>query len=319
MSVSGARILAELVLALSLTARALEAQTSKIEVSPARPAPGALVRLTLDGAPRSGDSVISVTGTMAGEPLHFLPAGGQTWRALGAVPVDGTDKVRARVLVERASGAVDTLRAALPVPALPPPSVTRSPQLAVPERFTKPLDSATQARIARENERARAVGSRAHESPARWTRAFLKPRTSRVTSQFGTGRAFNGAVASRHLGVDFAGPVGAPIKAANRGVVALVDTFFLAGRVIYVDHGAGVVTGYFHLSEPLVAVGDTVSRGQVIGRVGSTGRVTGPHLHWTARYGTLTMDPLDLVALEAGWYGKSDDSPGTGAGPGGSR
>ena len=294
--------------AFAVGATTLHAQTPRIQVLPARPLPGALVRLTLDGAPRGGDSVINVTGTLAGERLHFVAAGGDRWRALGAVPIDGTDKARARVLVERASGAVDTVRTALDVPALPEPSITASPQLAVPDRFTRPLDSATQARIARENALARAVGTRAHESPARWTRAFLKPRTSRVTSQFGTGRAFNGAVASRHLGVDFAGPVGAPIKAANRGVVALVDTFFLAGRVIYIDHGAGVVTGYFHLSEPLVAVGDTVSRGQVIGRVGSTGRVTGPHLHWTARFGTLTMDPLDLVELEQGWYRSPADT-----------
>jgi murein DD-endopeptidase MepM/ murein hydrolase activator NlpD len=119
--------------------------------------------------------------------------------------------------------------------------------------------------------------------------------------------------------VDFAGAVGAPIKAANRGVVALVDTFFLAGRVIYIDHGAGVVTGYFHLSEPLVSVGDTVTRGEIIGRVGSTGRVTGPHLHWTARYGTQTVDPLDLVELESGWYGRKEvnEVDNTSASPGG--
>jgi murein DD-endopeptidase MepM/ murein hydrolase activator NlpD len=82
----------------------------------------------------------------------------------------------------------------------------------------------------------------------------------------------------------------------------LVDTFFLAGRVIYIDHGGGVVTGYFHLSEPLVSVGDMVARGQTIGRVGATGRVTGAHLHWSARYGALPLDPLDLVGLEEGWY-----------------
>jgi murein DD-endopeptidase MepM/ murein hydrolase activator NlpD len=110
--------------------------------------------------------------------------------------------------------------------------------------------------------------------------------------------------------VDFAGAVGAPIKAANRGVVALVDTFFLAGRVIYIDHGAGLVTGYFHLSEALVSKGDTVARGQTIGRVGSTGRVTGPHLHWTARYGTRTVDPLDLIEIETSWY-----APQVGTGP----
>ncbi len=110
---------------------------------------------------------------------------------------------------------------------------------------------------------------------------------------------------SRHLGVDFRGAVGEPVRAANRGVVALVDNYFLAGNVVYIDHGGGVVTAYFHLSKPLVAAGDTVVRGQRIGLVGATGRVTGPHLHWAARYGTITVNPLDLVALGRNWYGAS--------------
>src|SRR5205823_3471556 len=120
-----------------------------------------------------------------------------------------------------------------------------------------------------------------------------------------TGRVFNGSLTSRHLGVDFEGKVGDSIKAANRGVVALVDTFFLAGRVVYIDHGGGVVTGYFHMSRQLVAVGDTVQRGQVIGLVGATGRVTGPHLHWSARYGALTANPFDLLGLDKRWYSGS--------------
>ena len=118
-----------------------------------------------------------------------------------------------------------------------------------------------------------------------------------MTSEFGTGRMFTGEVTSRHLGVDFRGATGAPIRAANRGVVVLVDTFFLAGRCVYIDHGGGVTTGYFHMSKQLVAVGDTVARGQTIGLVGSTGRVTGPHLHWAARYGALTVNPLGLLTL----------------------
>lgn len=296
-----ARLLATLVV-FSITAASIGAQAPTLEIDPPEPAPGALVRLTLTAGALS-DSVTSVSGSMAGEPLHFVAAGEGIWRALGPVPVDGKDSVWARAVVRRASGALEAIRSTLPIPPLPAPSITSSPQLAVPERFTRPLDAATQARIARENALARSVGRRAHESPPRWTGAFLKPRTSRVTSEFGTGRAFNGALASRHLGVDFAGAVGAPIKAANRGVVALVDTFFLAGRVIYIDHGGGIVTGYFHLSQALVSKGDTVARGQSIGRVGSTGRVTGPHLHWTARYGTQTVDPLDLIGLETGWYG----------------
>ena len=110
---------------------------------------------------------------------------------------------------------------------------------------------------------------------------------------------------SRHLGVDFRGAVGEPVRAANRGVVALVDNFFLAGNVIYIDHGGGLVTAYFHLSKPLVSAGDAVARGQVIGLVGATGRVTGPHLHWAARYGAITVNPLDLVSLQRNWYSGS--------------
>jgi murein DD-endopeptidase MepM/ murein hydrolase activator NlpD len=107
----------------------------------------------------------------------------------------------------------------------------------------------------------------------------------------------NGEVQSRHLGTDFAGKVGAPVRAANAGIVALVADFYLAGTVVYLDHGEGIVTGYFHLSKALVATGDTVTRGQIIGRVGQSGRVTGPHLHWIARYGRLTVDPMSLLKL----------------------
>jgi murein DD-endopeptidase MepM/ murein hydrolase activator NlpD len=295
-----------LLLALATAAAAAGAQPTApvLNVAPSQPTPGAIVRLTVDPAQSAPDSIVRVDGFMAGEPLHFIRGDDATWRALGAVPIDEDASATARVVVGRASGLVDTLRATIDVPPLAKPSVTTSPQLAVAERFTRPLSAATRARIARENARARAVGRRAHESPPLWTGTFLRPRASRVTSNFGTGRAFNGAVASRHLGVDFSGAVGAPVKAANRGVVALVDTFFLAGRVIYIDHGAGVVTGYFHLSKPLVSVGDTVARGQTIGLVGATGRVTGAHLHWSARYGTLPVDPLDLVELEQGWYAR---------------
>jgi murein DD-endopeptidase MepM/ murein hydrolase activator NlpD len=107
---------------------------------------------------------------------------------------------------------------------------------------------------------------------------------------------FNGQVQSRHTGTDFAGAVGAPIRAPARGIVALVDDFYLGGGVIYIDHGAGLVTGYLHLSAKDVREGDVVEPGQVIGRVGATGRVTGPHLHWIVRYGGHTVDAMTLLA-----------------------
>jgi murein DD-endopeptidase MepM/ murein hydrolase activator NlpD len=235
---------------------------------------------------------------MAGEPLHYLKAGTGVWHAIGGVPVD-LDSLQANAIVQRASGATETARVRFTLPKIPPPVAQ---PLAVDSSFTKPLDAATIARIDRENARAREVGREAHERAPMWTASFLKPRTSVITSEFGSGRLFNGALTTRHLGVDFRGAVGEPVKATNRGVVALVDRFFLAGNVVYIDHGGGVVTSYFHLSKTLVKQGDIVKRGQVIGAVGNTGRVTGPHLHWAARYGENTVNPLDLLKIDSRFY-----------------
>lgn len=265
---------------------------ARLEIAPERPRPGALVRLTLSSLGDRSDSLVRISGTMAGEPLHFV-ASRAGYRAIGAVPVDSLGVVTARAIVARASGRVDTVEASVTPPPLPPPAE----KLSVAPRFGRPMDSATAARVAREGARALAVARQAHESAPRWTAPFLRPRASDITSRFGTGRTFNGQVSSRHLGVDFRGAVGAPIRAANRGVVALVDTFFLGGRVVYLDHGGGITTGYLHLSRALVSPGDTVARGQTIGHVGATGRVTGPHLHWLARYGAITVNPMDLFEL----------------------
>jgi len=269
-----------------------------LSVSPMQPAPGAVARLTLRVP--TGQSVTKVEGTMAGEPLHFVRAAGGAWHAIGGVPVDATRSLTARAEVQLANGATESVQLAI---ALPPPPKRSTEQLGVDTVLTRP-DPEREARIARENQRARDVGKHAHETPVLWTESFLKPRSSVITSVFGSGRVFNGQVTSRHLGVDFRGKVGEPIRAANRGVVALVDSFVLAGNVIYIDHGAGVVTGYFHMSKTLVSVGDTVQRGQPIGEVGQSGRVTGPHLHWSARYGAVTVNPLDLVTLSSTWYPK---------------
>ena len=278
------------------------AQTPTLSVAPAEPAPGSLVRITLSAPVASDDSVVSIRGTMAGEPLRFLPRDSSSFAAIGPVPVDATDSVMARVFVLRRSGAADTVTMAVTVPPKPPPA--RASGLTVDRRFTQPLSAETQARIARENRLAAQIGRNAHDSPPMWSETFRRPRESRVTSRFGTGRMFNGTVASRHLGIDYQGAPGSPVFAANRGVVALVDTFFLAGRVVYIDHGGGVVTGYFHLTKALVAKGDTVERGQQIGTVGATGRVTGPHLHWAARYGALTVNPGDLLELPTDFYAR---------------
>ena len=253
----------------------------------------AWVLVRLDTSASEVEVPSRVGGTLAGEPLHFRAESGGVYRALAGVPVDAGDSIRATVTLERADGAVDSLIRELPVAR----GEYRHERLTVASRFGTRPDSALAARIAREFAEAREVSRRAHETPSLWQDAFMLPRDSRITSGFGHGREFNGAVQSRHMGTDLAGSEGAPVHAANRGIVALVGDFYYAGNAVYVDHGGGIVTAYFHLSEVAVARGDTVRRGQLLGRVGATGRVTGPHLHWVLRYGSVSLDPLSALRL----------------------
>jgi Membrane proteins related to metalloendopeptidases len=285
--------------AVSIASRST-AEAQVVTMHPAAPAPGAIVRISVGRAAASGDSITDVSGHMSGEPLHFHRANNGEWHAIGAVSPDAKGEATATVKIVRASGKIDSLSSSDPI-KLPAPSLPSKHPLAVSSRFTQPLDAETQQRIDRENATAHEIGEKSHDTPTLWTAPFIHPRESVITSPFGSGRMFNGTLTSRHLGVDFRGKTGEPIVAANRGVVALVANFFLAGNVVYIDHGRGIVTAYFHMSKMLVAAGDTVERGQKIGLVGSTGRVTGPHLHWSARYGAVTVNPLDLFSLGSGW------------------
>lgn len=252
------------------------------------PNAGSLFRVQL--APVNANELAQLTtARLAGEPLHFALRG-DTAHALAAAPVDSGNGLNLDVLC--ADGSRHTLRI---------PTVTATyplERLRVAPRFGAAPDSALAARQRRESQRAAAVSRESHNTPQLWSEAFITPRASRITSGFGGGRTFNGTVTSRHMGTDFAGAVGTPVRAANRGIVRLVDAFYLGGNVIYIDHGAGVVTAYLHLSKQLVAEGDTVARGDVIGHVGATGRVTGPHLHFIARYGNITVDGTTLIGVQ---------------------
>lgn len=260
-----------------------------IETEPARPVRGTLFRLRV--TPGLPAPVSALTGQVADEPLHFQTGDGVLWESLAAAPIDSTDSLAVTLVLER-DGRPDTLRTRIAIAT----GDYAHERLRVPPAMARP-DSAAQARIAREVARARAVSRAAHATPRQWDAPFLRPRPTRITSRFGTAREYNGEVTSRHLGTDFAGAVGAPVVATNAGRVALVANFYLAGNVVYLDHGEGLVSAYFHLSRTLVREGEQVERGQRIGSVGSTGRVTGPHLHWVMRYGGTTIDPMSVLAL----------------------
>jgi murein DD-endopeptidase MepM/ murein hydrolase activator NlpD len=259
-----------------------------VDWSPRRPRQGTLFRIVVDGV----TDARAVSGTVAGERLHFASAGGGRVSALAPVPIDATGSLTAVIVIADDLGT-DTVRTRVPVA----PGGYPTEKLTVAPQFGGKPDTALQRRIDEEGKRAAAVAQAAHETPRLWSGAFARPRPGRVTSGFGRARVFNGNVQSRHMGIDFAGAVGAPVRAPNRGVVRLVADTYLGGNVVYIDHGAGLTTAYLHLSQTAVAVGDTVQRGTLIGRVGATGRVTGPHLHFIARYGRYSLDPLTLLQV----------------------
>jgi len=268
---------------------------------PAQPAPGTLIEMTA-----TGDSVRAMWGRVADEPVLFRRDSGNAFVALAAVPLDVTT-VHAALRYRYANGTTVERDTTLGVTA-PPPAVVASAakpeKLHVAAEFSRPATTNTTRRLEGESELARTVGAIALATPPLWKEPFMRPRASRITSGFASGRKFNGTLTSRHTGVDFRGQVGDPVQATNRGVVALVADFYLAGTVVYIAHGAGLVSGYFHLSATPVAIGDTVQRGQIIGQVGQSGRVTGPHLHWIIRYDHTTVDPLGVLSL--GWIPKRD-------------
>ena len=137
-----------------------------------------------------------------------------------------------------------------------------------------------------------------HSSADRlWSGPFVPPVPSTVASHFGARSSFNGQARSPHSGADFPSPTGAPIAAPNAGRVVLARDLYFSGNTVILDHGLGLFSLLAHLSVIAVHEGDSVATGQEIGKVGATGRVTGPHLHWGVRVGGARVDPLGVLTV----------------------
>ncbi|MDL1959475.1 MAG: M23 family metallopeptidase [Deltaproteobacteria bacterium] len=130
-----------------------------------------------------------------------------------------------------------------------------------------------------------------------WQRPFIWPVNSKILSPFGLRRIFNNKPRSPHSGVDLRAPEGTPILASNYGKVAMARDCYLSGKTVILDHGGGLYTLYAHLVSYEVREGQEVKRGQVVGLAGSTGRATGPHLHWGVSLIGKRLDPAELMAL----------------------
>ncbi|CUS39974.1 M23 family metallopeptidase [Candidatus Nitrospira nitrificans] len=138
----------------------------------------------------------------------------------------------------------------------------------------------------------------AGDSPTRiWQPGFVEPVNGKRTGIFGSVRVMNGQPRNPHNGEDIGAPFGTDVLATNDGVVRLTVDHIFSGKGLFLDHGLGFYSMYFHLSEVLVKDGDQVKAGQIVGKVGATGRATGPHLHWGVKLNGARVNPYALLDL----------------------
>jgi murein DD-endopeptidase MepM/ murein hydrolase activator NlpD len=160
----------------------------------------------------------------------------------------------------------------------------------VPQNLVTP-DPATAARIAEDSKILREVRARLELQPFYKT-GFIRPATGRISGVFGSQRILNGEPRAFHAGLDIAAPTGTPVKAAADGVVSLAHPdMVLSGQTVMINHGYGLQTSYIHMSRIDVTDGQQVKQGDVIGAIGATGRVTGPHLHFSVLWFDTRLDP----------------------------
>ncbi|MDD4557255.1 MAG: M23 family metallopeptidase [Alphaproteobacteria bacterium] len=132
-----------------------------------------------------------------------------------------------------------------------------------------------------------------------WQNVFLKPVEGRTSGTFGGQRIMNGKKMNPHQGWDIAAKRGTPVKATNDGIITLSGdhNFFYSGNVVIIDHGYKLFTIYAHLDKTKAKIGDKVKKGDIIGTVGTTGRSTGPHLHWGASLNDVRFDPASFTKM----------------------
>jgi murein DD-endopeptidase MepM/ murein hydrolase activator NlpD len=287
--VRGGGVLAAACLALfASTVPPASASSVKVSWQPSRPDVSGVALLVVHGPPDGS----SVEGSIGGRPVSFFRDAG------GYAALVGFD-------MELAAGR-RPWRVEIREPGRPPRSLSGVVPVGGREfpvqRLTLPtpmvdLDPDTERRAVSETETLRRLYRTV--TPERlWRGSFVRPIAGdEAGSGFGSRRIINGQARSPHGGTDYAVPRGTPVMAVNGGRVALVGDYFFPGRLVVVDHGLGLYTLYFHLDEARVEIGQRVVRGQLLGTVGSTGRATGPHLHFGAQVGPARVDPERLLAL----------------------
>jgi murein DD-endopeptidase MepM/ murein hydrolase activator NlpD len=248
--------------------------------------PGELVVLTIATARPAASLRVRAFG-------HELPpfaVDAKTWRVLVGIDLAVAPGTYA-VAIEAGTGPA-AVRTTFPLLVKARRFPTRT--LTVDDAFVNPPPSALE-RIQQEARRLSKLWE-ASAPEKLWNGPFVPPVPDPANSAFGTRTILNGQPRNPHSGADFRSPSGTPVKAPNSGRAVLVASFYFTGDTVAIDHGLGLFSLFAHLSALDVHEGDPVKAGEVIGAVGASGRVTGPHLHWAVRANGARIDPLSLLS-----------------------
>ena len=268
---------------------ALASASSDIAITVAARAqqPGELLIVTLT----TDRSAVEMRVRAFGELVHAFKLEDGTWQALIGIDIDRHPGVYSLVAEAHVRGELVSGRREVKV--LPKRFPTR--RLVVAPEFVDPPASMAE-RIASDS--VLLADAYAHSAPERlWLGAFVRPVPDPANSRFGTRSIFNGKPRNPHAGTDFLSAAGVRIKAPNAGRVVVARDLYFSGNTVVIDHGLGVFSLLAHLSRIDVNEGDRLDTGDVVGLVGATGRVTGPHLHWAFRVAGARVDPLSALAL----------------------
>jgi len=221
-----------------------------------------------------------------GKRLPVLPSiNSNQWLLIVAIPLANTDTIQ-------------NIEVKTPYKAIVPFQVSeqfyRTQSLNIKDISKVDPHPEDKERIEQETEKlSRLFAHYSHNNP--FKKRFAAPIHGPISSLFGLKRVYNHQPRAPHSGLDIAAPQGKPIKAASDGIVADTGNYFYTGNTVIIDHGMGVFSLYAHMSKIMVHAGESVHRGQELGLVGMTGRVTGPHLHWTMVVNQTLVDPLLFV------------------------
>jgi hypothetical protein len=285
-------------LAVALSVLALSGAIAQTGAAPAGPVVRLAYRSLQPGEPilvflDSDRTVVSASATFLGQTAELRPSpeSGGVFAFLGIDVQTKPGPQSLTVKVHRKGAIVETVRKELLIVERKFPSTKLTLD---PDYVTPP--ASLQARIKRE---AELVALAMSVVTPEWLGdgPFARPHDAPSWSNFGQRRLNNNVLQSLHTGVDLRVPFGEPIRASNAGRVAMASDLYLGGKTVIIDHGLGVFSTYGHMSALLVKRGEAVKKGQTIGRCGTTGRSTGPHLHWAFKIFSSRIDPDAMLRL----------------------